>query len=297
MEVTAIATLANAATRLRFLAMERSLRAVGCDLPLLAIPYDDRLFDLPAGARWWVIPEVLDWLRAENAHPMMAKYQCLTIGGCQFVDTDVVFLRDPRETLAPHSGFIASCGQWRDPFNAVNPVSLKFFRRHSTLWQKDVFNAGQFACDRALFTPAELKRRATSAEFSGACFKHPSDPFLVNDQTGLNLLVLASGVPFVNLNLPPSRMASTWAGDYPGAYEERWAPPVERPYLIHWAGIDMLSPRPIHALFHQYLTSAERQEWDRLAAEGGRRARERRRSPRVAAARLKKAAATFWRSL
>ena len=33
--------------------MERSLRAVGCDLPLLVIPYDEDLFELPPNAEWW----------------------------------------------------------------------------------------------------------------------------------------------------------------------------------------------------------------------------------------------------
>jgi len=295
--MTAVVTLANAHSRIRFLAMERSLRAVGCDLPLLVIPFNNDLFDLPPRANWWTVPEVLDWLRAENAHPMMAKYQCLTMGGYQFVDTDVIFLRNPREVLAPYDGFVASCGQWRDPYNAVNEASLKFFQRRSRLWQKMVFNGGQFACDRPLYSAAELKRQATSPEFAEACFKHKGDPFLVNDQTGLNLLVLASGVPFTNLNLPPSPMESTWAGDYPDQFEPFWANGGEKPYLLHWAGVDMISPRPINELFYQYLTSSERAEWDRHAAEHSRRERAMARSPRVVAARFKKSCLTFWKSL
>jgi hypothetical protein len=210
------------------------------------------------------------------------------IGGYQFVDTDVIFLADPRAVLAPHDGFVASCGQWRDPGNAVNATSVKFFQRRTRLWQKNVFNAGQFACDRPLYTPEELKRRATSPEYAGACFKHPDDPFLVNDQTGLNLLVLASGVPVTNLNLPPSRMESTWAGDYPDGYEECWGNGNEKPYLIHWAGVPMLPRRPINDLFHQYLTREERAEWDRLAEEDFRRKRAAARSPGAVARRLKK---------
>ncbi len=287
MRLTRIVTLANAASRLRFLAMERSLRACGCDLPLAVIPFNDDLFDLPPRAEWWVVPELLDWLRAEKAHPMMAKYQCLTIADYHFVDTDVIFLRNPAEALAQCEGFVASCGQWRDPYNAVNETSLEFFRRRSSLWQRLVFNAGQFACDRALYPAAELKAKVL--EFAGACFKHPRDPFLVNDQTGLNLLVLASGVPVTNLNLPPSRMESTWAGDYPGEYAPLWTDAERTPYMIHWAGVEMTPPRPLNDLFYKYLTPAERMEWDRQAAERAARVRASARSPRVVAGRFKKA--------
>jgi hypothetical protein len=49
MKIEKIITLANNKVRLRFLAMERSLRATGCQLPLLVIPYDDKLFELPGG--------------------------------------------------------------------------------------------------------------------------------------------------------------------------------------------------------------------------------------------------------
>ncbi len=52
MKLDCVVTLANRAVRLRFLGMERSLRATGCDLPLKVIPYDDARFDLPGRAEW-----------------------------------------------------------------------------------------------------------------------------------------------------------------------------------------------------------------------------------------------------
>jgi len=72
MKLEKIITLANEPVRLRFLAMERSLRATGCDLPLLVIPYDDRRFELPPNAQWWET-DLGRWLKQERTHPTMAK--------------------------------------------------------------------------------------------------------------------------------------------------------------------------------------------------------------------------------
>ncbi len=40
MDIDRIITMASQGVRIQFAAFERSLRAVGCDLPLLLIPYD-----------------------------------------------------------------------------------------------------------------------------------------------------------------------------------------------------------------------------------------------------------------
>ncbi len=71
MKIDKIISMANEKVRLRFLAMERSLRAVGCQLPLLVIPYDDNLFELPEGSTWWEIPEITSWLKAQKSRPVM----------------------------------------------------------------------------------------------------------------------------------------------------------------------------------------------------------------------------------
>jgi hypothetical protein len=47
LNIDRIITMASRGVRIPFLAFERSLRAVGCDLPLLVIPYGNDLFDLP----------------------------------------------------------------------------------------------------------------------------------------------------------------------------------------------------------------------------------------------------------
>jgi len=258
MKIDKIISMANQNVRLLFLAMERSLRATGCKLPLLVIPYDENLFELPAGATWWEIPEITDWLKAEKAHPVMRKYQCLTVDNYQFVDADVCFLRNPESVLDSHSGFVTSCGHWRNPAGTYTAESCQLMNNQSTMWQRDVFNTGQFACDRALFTIESLQATASQPEFIDTCLR-----FRFHEQPGINLLVWKSGIENVNLTLPPLRMESTWAGDYPGEYTQYWTNEQRQPYLIHWAGTPMDISRPINQIFYNFLTKVEKAEWDR----------------------------------
>ena len=257
MKICKIITLANKAVKLRFLAMERSLRATGCQLPLLVIPYDDNLFELPDGSTWWEVPEITNWLKANNAHPVMRKYQCFTTENYQFVDSDICFLRNPEAVLEPYEGFITSCGHWRDPSHTLTPDSHRWITQRSTVWQQQVFNTGQFACDRVLYTPDHLIKTAMDPQFSGTCVH-----WIHNEQPGLNWLIWLSKVQITNLTLPSLSMESTWAGDYPGHYEQYWADPERKPYLIHWAGTGMDIPRPINQIFYDFLTPEEKIEWD-----------------------------------
>ena len=258
MELKRIICLANKSTKIQFLAMERSLRAVGCQLPIWVIPYDDNLFELPEGSIWWEIPAITSWLSHEQAHPMMRKYQCLTIEDYQSVDSDVCFVRDPVAVLREVEGFVTSCGHWHNPSETLTKESTALLKAKSTVWQQTVFNAGQFACDRALYTIEELKKIAMSPAFIDTCVR-----FKWHDQPGLNMLVHASDIAVVNLTLPPVRMESTWAGDYPGEYTPYWTHPERKPYLIHWAGGQLMNSKPVNEIFYQYLTSQERQEWDK----------------------------------
>ncbi len=264
MKLERIITLANQNVRLQFAAMERSLRATGCRLPLEVIPYDEQRFELPANAAWWEMPEVLAWLASEKTHHMMRKYQCLLTANYQFVDSDVIFLRNPEEVLAPHAGFVTSCCHWRDGGHTATEESQRMLAAKSTTWRKTTFNAGQFACDRALYTLDGLKR--TASKFAATCLRLP-----YHDQPGTNLLVHEAGVQITNLTLPPLTMESTWAGDYAGEYEKYWSDARRKPYLIHWAGTAMDAGRPIDKLFYDHLTAAERAEWDAHAARGNAR--------------------------
>lgn len=271
MQLERIITLANRPFRLRFLALERSLRATGCDLPLAVIPYDDSRFDLPANSQWWEIPAILSWLALQNITPLMRKYQCLTVGNYQFVDSDVIFLRNPRQVLANQTGFIASCGHWHNPEHTITRQSQAILREKSTSWPRLVFNAGQFACDRALYSEKELIAACTDPGMASTCL------FPYADQPGIVLLVNHSGVPIRNLTLPPDNMESTWAGDYPDEkFTSTWNE-EKKPYLIHWAGCDMSAPRPIDRLFTDFLTLAEQAEWrEQVAAKAARQATQRR---------------------
>ena len=260
MKLEKIITVASPPVRLRLLAMVRSLRAVGCHLPVWVIPYsadeEDR-FVLPEGCEWWPVPEVSEWVGRFGAHPLACRVACFLTGGYQYADADVIFLRNPEEVLSPLDGFVSSCGLWREPGPAVTAQSRALFRRRSTNWQREVFNAGQFACDRVLFADFDALHRAAHApEHKETCLSP------LNDQPALNLLRLAAGVPVRNVTLPPGSMESTWAGDYPDeGYERFWTDPERQPYLIHWAGVSMLSPRPIHELFYRHLTPPELDEW------------------------------------
>lgn len=271
MHLERIITLANARTRLAFWAMERSLRATGSGLPLAVVPYDETRFDLPQNAEWWEMPDLYRWIESHcaGAHPrgVMRKYQCLLVGGYQYVDTDVVFLRDPAEALAEAEGWVVCCGHWHNPGDTVTEASRAWLAARTTVWQSRVFNTGQFACDRALYDLPGLIARAGSDEFRSTCLENP-----FHEQMGINLLVNASGVPVTNLTLPPFGVESSWAGDYPGEFEKYWEEEGKRPYLLHWAGGKPDGSRPVDALFFAHLSEEERAEWmAQIAAESGAR--------------------------
>jgi hypothetical protein len=262
MKLEKIITLANANVRLRFLAMERSLRATGSNLPLWVIPYCDNRFDLPANAIWWEMPEITGLLAANRSHPMMAKYQCFTTGNYQYVDSDVIFLRNPETVLAEHDGFITSCGHWGNPEHTYTETSLAILKRISTCWQTRVFNAGQFACDRALYSFEELRSRCCDPQHKDTCLN-----FRFHDQPGTVLLANLSGVPIYNLTLPPACMESTWVGSYRDEnYFDYWKDELRKPYLLHWAGCS-LADLPINRLLTDYLTKEERRLWDEEIAQ------------------------------
>ena len=286
MQLEKIITLANATVRLRFLAMERSLRAVGCNLPLLVIPYDEKTFDLPNNCEWWSIPEMDRWLATWKSHPTMRKYQSLTVSNFQFVDSDVVFLRNPQSVLTSVDGFVTSCGHWHNPNETVTTASLQYLKNRSTTWQKSVFNTGQWACSERLFSVQELKTRAESPEFLSTCVTFP-----YHEQPGVNLLVASTSIPVHNLTLSPFNMQSTWAGDYMDAdYERFWPDEKSMPYLIHWAGTQMWTLRPIDNLFLQYLTADENAQWSLQVEDQKQRFIAKKRSVRTIVRRLFKAA-------
>ncbi|HQU09595.1 MAG TPA: hypothetical protein PLV25_06510 [Opitutales bacterium] len=262
MIVDKVITLASSPIKTSFFAMERSLRATGCELPLYVIPYNDQKFDLPQNASWFENAELFAWLKERNAHATMRKYICALVANYQFVDSDVVFLKNPYEFLMPFNGFVTSCGHWNNPNEAVSQESRKIFAHHTTVWPKLVFNSGQFACDKPLFRSFnELKDTAQSPENVYTCLQFP-----YNEQPGLNLLRERSGVNIIQLTLPPYNMESTWAGDYTDIDFTRYWDPYERmPYLLHWAGRKADGSLPIDEYFFKWLTPQEKAAYMREA--------------------------------
>lgn len=257
MKLEKIISLANKSTELRFLAMVRSLRATGCDLPVWVIPFDDDRFELPDNCVWWELPELTSWLDARSEHHTKRKYQCMLTANYQFVDADIVFLKDPAKEMEKLNGFITSCGHWNNTEHIYSEISLEYYKNKSTTWQKSVFNAGQFACNRALYDLESLKRTLANPSYSD-CFN-----FNYHDQLALNFLVFLSGVPVTNITLPPYNVESTWAGDYTDDdFKRYWDTPAKTPYLIHWAGCHMDTGRPIDHLFLDQLSATEQKAWN-----------------------------------
>ena len=254
MDVDRIITMASRGVRLQFLAFERSLRAVGCDLPLLVIPYDqDDKFDLPRNAEWWQKEEFGSWLKDHRAHPTMAKYVCLTEANYAYFDTDICFIEDCRTTLAQRTGFVVADTELIKYGEASTPESMEVLSRETSLWPLKLFNTGHFASDTPLYSLADLE--STCEKYKETCLLSPH-----HEQPGINLLAILSGVRFTNLCLPPHSMESTMAIDY--AYRDDWEETWKegRPYFIHYAGGRAASQYPISRIFFDYLTESERME-------------------------------------
>ena len=265
MKLEKIITLANRHVKIQFLAMERSLRATGCDLPIWVIPFNDDKFELPENSFWWEEQELIKWTKENNIFEMCRKYQCLLTNNYQYVDSDIVFLRNPQEVLKDHSGFISSCTHWNNPDHTFNSESRDYFKSKSTIWQSSIFNAGQFACDQILYTLQDLIDTCR-----GRFKKTLIDEInLYKDQVALNLLVSLTGVKVNNLTLPPTNMQSTWAGDYTDENFETiyWGREDQKPYILHWAGVPKFIKIPVNKYFLKFLEPHEEKEWKEFIAK------------------------------
>lgn len=254
MKLEKIITLANSKVELRFLAMVRSLREVGCNLPVLVIPYDDKpLFELPDGCKIWREEAIFELVNKYPASGVKRKYATLTQSNYHFVDSDVVFLKNPELALNQYSGFITCCGHWRSSDHIATPSLTNFLRSKTSLWHKLIFNSGQYASDQSLFQAEELIELCRSKELL-----HDTLEFVHHEQPGLNFLVHSSNANYHNLTLPPVELESSWAGDYLNSM------PVldsnKSPYLIHWAGMPRGQFNEVDHLFLKYLSHSEREE-------------------------------------
>ena len=260
MKLDKIITLANRHVKVQFTAMERSLRATGCNLPIWVIPFNDEKFDLPDNSFWWEEKEMIKWTKENHIFEMCRKYQCFLTHNYQYVDSDIIFLRNPQEVLKDHSGFISSCTHWNNPDHTYNSQSKEYFKSKSTTWQKSVFNAGQFACDRAIYTLKSLKETCLG-EFRKTLLDEIN---IYKDQVAMNLLVSLSNTKVTNLTLPPTNMQSTWAGDYveDNLEELYWNIEEDKPYILHWAGVPKFIKLPVNKYFLKFLNPQELEEWN-----------------------------------
>jgi hypothetical protein len=255
-----IISLANKKNELLFLAMVRSLRETGCNLPVWVIPYDNNLFELPENCTWWIMPEIINWVDKNKLWPAYKKVQCFTVENYQFVDSDVIFLKDPALVLKTFNGFISSCTHWNNPQHTYTAETLEFFKKKSTTWQKLVFNSGQWACDKKLYDTEELIYFCENF-YTDTLFRKTN---LYKDQAAINLLVNYKNVPITNLTLPPVNMESTWAGDYLSNYSFDRFEANDKPYLIHWAGISIEDDKYINNYFFKFLSEEEKLQFSLL---------------------------------
>lgn len=256
MIIEQIVTLANKTVELQFHAMERSLRATGCMLPITVIPFNAERFTLPTGSSWLEDPEWEQFIDSSGRCPVMRKYIALSMKNYQFIDVDVCFLRNPEIALRSSTGFTVCCGHWRNPDHTTTSESRIRFEQASTNWTLRVFNSGQFACDSVLYSREELPDLLLSSRFRPVCLDSP-----FHEQPGMNLLVLERGISVTNLTLPPASLESSWAGDYRDAnFSRYWEDESRKPFLLHWAGRVLKQNLPVNELYFQFLSAEERRE-------------------------------------
>ncbi len=256
MQLDVIITLANARVEIPFRAMERSLRATGCTLPLLVIPYDNTRFALPANAQWLEDEEsrkLYTWLDSQRAHPTLRKYAALLQKNFLFVDSDVAFIKNPAQALLPYSGFVISCCHWMDSAHTLTDETRPFFEKLSTTYQKTLFNSGQFASERALYTLHSLQ--IACQQMPQTCIHFP-----YHEQPAINYLVHASGCQITSLTLPPHAIESSWAGHYVDRAEPFWTDETKMPFLLHWAGRKFSGQYPVDEIFLKHLRPDEREQ-------------------------------------
>jgi hypothetical protein len=256
MKIARIISMANAKVRLQFLAMARSLRATGCDLPLFVIPYDDSRFPLPENAQWIEDEGLFAVIRESAALPITRKYLALTQTNSAYFDSDIIHLRDPRKWLEPVSedAFAVADTEWLKARWTFTPETRELYQSKSTLWLLDNFNSGFFAHAAPMVEMAQIEEFFVAHE-GMVRGQTPTR----SEQEGANFLVHQSGRRVVNLCLPPQRMESTMACDYAGNFEAVMRGP-NAPAFMHYAGPGRNLDAAPARLISEHLTESENAE-------------------------------------
>lgn len=266
MTISSILVLANRKVDLQLRVFVRSLRSVGCDLPIFVIPFGTVDFDPPEGCTWIQNSKVFDFLRAANAHPLYWKYQALLQRNCAYFDTDIVVLRRPQDWLqeAPRDSFAVADTEWAKNKWTFSADSRAFLTALSSRWPLLTFNSGFFAFEQPLYEEEELIALIRSPRMRGTCLERRSSPI---DQPGMNWLVLLKQRKIFNFNLPPHNMESTMAEDYEnGSRSAALLAGPFAPAFLHYAGPTFEKGHFLTSIFTSYLTAAEKQEWNAIIA-------------------------------
>jgi hypothetical protein len=262
MTIDKIVVLANRCVELQLRVFFRSLRKVGCDLPIAIIPCGATDFEPPEGCTWVKDSELLSFLRQRGAHPLYCKYASLLQHKCAYFDTDIVVLRNPQEWLeeAPSDAFAVADTEWSKNKWTFTPESRRFLATLSSRWPLFTFNSGFFAFEEPLYEEKELISVIQSPETRGTCLERKASPV---DQPGINWLVLRKQRNIFNFNLPPQSMESTMVVDYDkqGAVDRAISGP-SAPAFLHYAGPVFEQGHFLTELFTSHLTAAERPEWE-----------------------------------
>jgi hypothetical protein len=252
-----IFSMANRHVALEFLAMERSLRATGCRLPLTVIPFGEPDFDLPRDAAWMDISPYRKLLEPwSSGSAAFRKLVVFLQPGAVFFDADITHLRNPEEWLAefsPDEFLVADTEVFKNKWT-FTPRTAEIYRAASSNWQLSTFNSGFFAFQNL---------RATEDSIAAA-FSNCGPDFLINsptpgEQAALNYLVFRLGWKVVNACLPPYSLESTMAVDYDDNYRELLNLPNSAPF-IHFAGGGRDLDKPIAQLMLAHLSAEQATE-------------------------------------
>jgi hypothetical protein len=259
--VEKIIILANKNAELQTRVFVRSLRKVGCELPVWVIPCGERDFELPADCRWIGESKLLRFLRRASAHPFYGKYYVLLQSNCAYFDTDIVVLREPCNWLeaAPSDSFVVADTEWAKNRWTYSADSLRFLATLSSCWPLFTFNSGFFAFEKPLYEEDELIDVIQSPEYQKTCLGRKASPI---DQPAMNWLVLRKQRKIFNFNLPEQYMESTMAVDYGTSPLEAAISRPKAPAFLHFAGPIFQENLPILNLFTSFLTAAERERWE-----------------------------------
>ena len=259
--VDKIITLANKRTELQVQVFARSLRKVGCELPVWVIPYGERDLELPPGCYWIEDSKLLRFLRQNSVHPLYSKYFALSQSNCAYFDTDIILLREPRKWLedAPSDSFAVADTEWAKNRWTYSADSLRFLAALSSCWPLFTFNSGFFAFENPLYEEDELIDVIQSPEYRSTCLERTASPI---DQPAINWLVLRKQRKIFNFNLPEQHMESTMAVDYGASPAETVTSGPAAPAFLHFAGPMFQENLPIVKLFTSFLTAPERKRWE-----------------------------------